>query len=111
MSDLISRESAIDAMYMGCYLNPKDRGDLIKALERLPTIDAVPVKHGEWLPYEFCTDGTWDKCSVCGVAHRTRSKYIGFMDQKEHVIQDRMNYCPICGAKMDGERKDDEHTD
>lgn len=73
-----------------------------------PAIDAVPVKHGEWLPYEFCTDGTWDKCSVCGVAHRTRSKYTGYIDGKEYTIQDRMNYCPNCGAKMDGERKDDE---
>jgi hypothetical protein len=41
--DLISRQAAIDAMYMGCYLTPKDRSDLVKALERLPTIDAVEV--------------------------------------------------------------------
>ncbi|MBR4743562.1 MAG: hypothetical protein IK082_05140 [Oscillospiraceae bacterium] len=86
--------------------------DMTKAeiadIDKMPTIDAVPVVHGEWFPYEFCTDGTWDKCSVCGVAHRTRSKYTGYIDGKEYVIQDRMNYCPICGAKMDGERKDDE---
>lgn len=70
-------------------------------IHQAPTIDAVPVKHGKWLPYEWCTDGTWDKCSVCGVAHRTRDKYTGFMDRKEHVFQEQMNYCPNCGAKME----------
>lgn len=78
-------------------------------ITQMPTIDAVPVVHGKWLPYEWCTDGTWDKCSVCGVAHRTRDKYIGFMDRKEHVIQERLNYCPNCGARMDG-GKDDEQV-
>ena len=88
-----------------CFKQLREAVDAaIKAL----SADVPDRKVGKWLPYEFCADGTWDKCSVCGVAHRTRSKYIGFMDQKKHVIQDRMNYCPNCGAKMDGERKDDE---
>lgn len=76
-------------------------------IHQAPTIDAVPVKHGEWLPYEWCTDGTWDKCSVCGVAHRARHKYTGFVDHKVHVFQEQLNYCPNCGAKMDGGKDDD----
>ena len=43
--------------------------------------DAKPVRHGHW--EEFV-------CSVCGE--------IGWDNED--------NYCPNCGAKMDGERKD-----
>lgn len=102
MSDLISRQETLSIL---SNLNSAWVG--YEKVSRLPTIDAVTVKHGEWLPYEWCTDGTWDKCSVCGVAHRTRDKYTGFMDRKEHVFQEQLNYCPNCGAKMDG-GKDDE---
>ena len=87
MSDLISRQSAIDAMYMGCYLTPKDRRDLVEALERLPTIDAVPVKHAK-----LVNPNPYGECSICGYLIDIRQEY---------------HYCPNCGAKMDG-GKDDE---
>lgn len=88
MSDLISRESAIDAMYMGCYLNPKDRGDLIKALERLPTIDAVPVVR--------CKD------CVCGEERVDKNRLTyWFCTFGQHPTA-KHNYC------VWGERKDDE---
>ena len=109
MCDLISRQDAIDEFWKSeIAFRPSQIDEVMRILCKVPSADAAPVVHGEWLPYEFCTDGTWDKCSVCGVAHRTRSKYTGYIDGKEYTIQDRMNYCPNCGAKMDGERKDDE---
>lgn len=46
-----------------------------------PTIDAVPVVHGEW---EFVDDYT-AKCSACG-----------------DCVDDDSPFCPNCGAKMDG---------
>lgn len=63
------------------------------AVERAPTIDAVPVVHGEWVVSR--TDYSWNgaeypthcKCNQCG---------------REVPYQDRDNYCPNCGAKMDG---------
>ena len=50
-----------------------------------PTIDAVPVVHGRW---EKHGKHDW-RCTVCkrGVPY----SFTGF------------NYCPNCGAKMDGE--------
>ena len=52
-----------------------------EALERAilcaPSADVAPVVHGRWLGYE---------CSVCGVSSEYGSS----------------NYCPNCGAKMDG---------
>ena len=59
------------------------------------TVDAVEVVHGRWLlerepdgkPYCF-------HCSVCD-------------DDFHHIsINTAYDYCPNCGAKMDGERKD-----
>ncbi len=48
--------------------------------------DAAPVKHGEWLPHNCDDDDLfYSSCSVCG---------------KEGYSTD--NFCPNCGAKMDG---------
>lgn len=60
----------------------------IVELEDLPAIDAVEVKHGEWIavhdwlqiPQE--ESGTY-RCSACG-----------------QVMKYPWNYCPNCGAKM-----------
>ena len=50
-------------------------------------IDAVPVRHGRWIPTEAPFMNECEDCSVCG--YRT-------------VWEHRYNYCPNCGAKMDG---------
>ena len=56
-----------------------------------PTIDAVEVVHGEWIDRSDGIEGAWNYCSVCG----------------EQAI-DLYDFCPNCGAKMDGERKESE---
>lgn len=63
-------------------------------IDDAPTVDAVPVVHGRWSDAGF---GELPKhapygwaCSVCG----------GISFNNEYI------YCPNCGAKMDGERKD-----
>ena len=56
---------------------------LKEAIERVPTIEAEPIRHGHWdNPTVFA--GT---CSVCGYA------ILGVIDD--------FKYCPVCGAKMD----------
>lgn len=74
--------------------------DAIDAImESADTIDAEPVRHGRWEPYEF-GDDTWHKCSVCGTA----DKYINIVVRKGFAdvrLVSKRNYCPICGAKMD----------
>ena len=55
------------------------------------TIEAEPVKHGRWETNSDRPDSLI--CSICKC---------GF-DMWKH---DPHNYCPNCGAKMDGERKD-----
>lgn len=63
-------------------------------------VDAAPVVHGRWVD-RYC--GRYDnplyECSEC----KEKATYTALYDQ---VLSD---YCPNCGAKMDGERKDDEN--
>ena len=52
-----------------------------------PTIEAEPVKHGKWIE-KYCS---W-YCSECG-----KSGYKGYIPAKPS------DFCPNCGARMDGE--------
>ena len=73
-------------------------GGVIDIVAKQPTIDAVPVVHG----YNTKDDSpSLFGCSVCGWF--CWDTYCGDTDT--------YNYCPNCGAKMDGadgERKDGE---
>lgn len=55
----------------------------------MPTIDAVEVKRGRWIRNDRNGFKIYD-CSVCGI----------------HMETDGWNYCPNCGARMDGESDD-----
>ena len=57
-------------------------------LSYLPTIEAEPVRHGRW---EFKHPNGW-ACSECGEW--------GLMIDNRGIC--KSNYCPNCGAKMDG---------
>ena len=66
-----------------------------------PTVDAVEVVHGWWVPDLHHSNGQpykdeWYgyifKCSVCG------GTTMGYYD-----LHCDVNYCPNCGAKMDGD--------
>lgn len=92
MSDLISRAAAI-----GCLGNSPEQmcmpwSEMERMLRELPAVDAAPVVHGRWIDYK-----DEHQCSVC----------------KETTIVDfyvwraiQFDFCPYCGAKMDGERRD-----
>ena len=62
-----------------------------------PTVDAVEVVHGAWVQD---TDWEWDyNCSACGMFA---------IEGRDGNFDRKTAYCPHCGAKMDGERKDNE---
>ena len=67
---------------------------LIRLLEKAPTVDAVPVVHGRWDDsgrYTFPGGSTAVRCTECGCA----------LTVSEFRLNN-WNYCPVCGAKMDG---------
>ena len=72
-----------------------------QVIEKAKTVNAVPVVHGKWLEVEVIDDdetfGVNDaaQCSACGYIDRS-----GFYWPNTYY-----NYCPNCGAKMDGAEK------
>lgn len=68
--------------------SPFDKHEAIDGIESIPASDVEEVKHGKWQkePTDF---------SLCGIAYYSCS-LCGFEEQI------RTNYCPNCGAKMDG---------
>jgi len=61
---------------------------VLSVIDRTPTIDAVPVVHARWIEIrgEMWNELLGQKCSNCGRRVRNCGE----------------NYCPKCGAKMDG---------
>ena len=98
---LIDCEQAKRATYEEIFWTESEQAVVRNFLAKLPKVDAVEVVHGRWLkteveagdPYDgnsvYCFDVMM--CSVCGC---------------HFDVSEAMNYCPNCGAKMDGERKD-----
>ena len=58
--------------------------EAVTRVENFPAADVAPVRHGRWIAShdEFCA------CSICKYP-----VYVGW---------NQTNYCPNCGAKMDG---------
>lgn len=69
--------------------------DAQKEIDNAPTVDAEPVRHGQWEYVDYGGFGNWH-CSHCREICITNGDY---------------DYCPNCGARMDAERKDNGRTD
>lgn len=73
--------------------------EVLSFLGDSPTIDAVPVKHGEWVDGKrMSLDGTFywfRECSLCGY------------EREDDNEEKDTNYCPKCGARMDGGEDDE----
>ena len=61
---------------------------VLEYVENLPAADVAPVVHGRWIEQEKYTFGTMYDCSICG----------------NRILDNghSWNYCPNCGAMMDG---------
>lgn len=68
------------------------RSDLIalRHIDAMPTADVQEVKHGKW-----DGNGYLKNCSLCGTV-------VNFNEVSNWLY----NYCPNCGARMDGETND-----
>ena len=60
------------------------------------SVDTESVKHGHWILSE---DRYWKTCSECSAKVDVS---IGLGIIVDDIEVDEMNYCPNCGAKMDG---------
>ena len=78
------RERDGNLVFTACEIK-QDFADMIS---NIPTVDAVEVVHGRWVDNGACGYKWAFSCSKCG-----------YIDG--YPFNDRHNYCPNCGAKMD----------
>lgn len=91
MAEYIGRDAAIKAAKHAWAkgLEPS------QYIEVLPAADVAPVVHGRWemRPTGMATDTGPEYKAYCTICNEPNKQY-------------RPPFCPHCGAKMDGERKD-----
>lgn len=104
---LIDADMLRDAMfhYYGCVNDGTDKSnykgetlmnyevaDLIEdCISTAPTVDAEQIRHGHWIYKDYCV---W----ICSRCRENPTRGLGFVQAEEHLYE----YCPHCGAKMDG---------
>ena len=96
--EYIEREAAYkacEAYFSGVCVYDVSASEVIndfeEVIDAVPAADVAPVKHGHWIEQEnWVSDDYYYTCSVCGEDYNTID---GSPDY---------NYCPNCGAKMDG---------
>lgn len=85
----------------GCGNELFSRNDICETFDCIKDVDAEPVRHARWIGTNH--DGYADEypvydeyqCSQCGAECETEDEPLGW------------NFCPMCGAKMDGGDQDE----
>ena len=65
-----------------------------QAIARIGKLE--PVRHGRWIQKKTIPD--FHHCSICGATHKMQASCNKYL---------MLNYCPYCGAKMDGGKGDE----
>ena len=84
-----------DSLPLGAFVEPRTEWHegwndaLYAAKDAAPTVDAVEVVHGRWISVEARPHLIYE-CSICG-------------DRWAYGEMLNCNFCPNCGAKMDGD--------
>lgn len=99
MAEYIERETAVDAVSEVYYDTPDVNLSAEKfeaAISTIPTADVAPVVHGLW-EREPASYWRWTPSGAVAV---TRTTYRCGLCGRGTAV--KSNYCPNCGAKMDG---------
>ena len=91
MDDYVKR-SDVHKAFQPKYA-PAINGTFAAMIDSVPAADVVEVRHGRWNEVEHGESGVLCECSTC---KEWMLFYYGF----------DANYCPSCGAKMDGGQDD-----
>lgn len=88
MAEYIKRDTAIRAVMAAKWVDGSDGAMAMEIVASAPAADVVPVVHGRWKMRR----NVW-YCTNCGKGYKiTYGAVAAYMH----------NYCPHCGAKMDG---------
>ena len=106
MSDLIRRSDLLRILENNEPMNWRDTDEEIteracwywfkKVVEDAHAIEVEPVRHGEWVHTDKAA--SWKSKDECGECHYHTA---------DRIDLSCFNYCPNCGAKMDGGEKDE----
>lgn len=101
MAEYIDRERALSECMRFFKENESAQGDCKSLLCMIPAADVARVVYGEW---KRVKNPRWpahshDKCSICGWWNTKDALCYDSSRKPGH----RLNYCPNCGAKMEGE--------
>lgn len=91
MADYIDREALLTHQYNASHSNWPQLAEMVVGVEDIedaPAADVAPVVHGQWIE-----DHDYLKCPECGVMVKWDFTFFDIGN---------WNYCPNCGAKMDG---------
>ena len=105
MAEYIDRDAVYTAFANACtdvleraseiyYIAGFSYEHVIEILDNIPAADVAPVVHGRWDDsgrYTFPSGNTAVRCTNCGCA----------LTESEYRLNN-WNYCPVCGARMDG---------
>ena len=103
-ADAITRSGGTEFAFDNCY----PFWQFSQAIAQAPTIEAAPVVHGRWEWFEEWSPSTPDaprECESagwrCGRCKNALEDMVGgYWDNPDE--EPNLNYCPNCGAKMDG---------
>lgn len=73
----------------------------IDAVLNIPAVDAVGVRHAYWIDM-----GDFESCSACQSTHLKE-----FQSCYGKVIWIKSDWCPACGARMDGKEEHNAKAD
>ena len=93
MAEYIDREEVINLLL---FFGDESCCSIVSDVENLPAADVVPVQHGRWL--------TWaEKFPDKKIFRNPTLSTIGvFCSRCGNHADNMSDYCPNCGAKMDG---------
>lgn len=95
MAEYITKKAAINAVEnTPIELFQSEWEEIEEAINAAPAADVAPVVHGRWDNsgrYTFPSGNAAVRCTNCGCA----------LTESEYRLNN-WNYCPVCGAKMDG---------
>ena len=94
MAEYIERETAIAWFMPYAHVGESIDADVvISDIKGMKAADVAPVRHGRW-------ERTADGAALCTACKR-----------KMNLSHYGCAFCSLCGAIMDGERKEDDHAE
>ena len=88
MTEYIERKALRDTLYDADAITMSG----VKILNQFPGADVAPVRHGRWVD---------NHCTACGMMPMGDEMW-KLCDFEPPRFEKFMDYCPNCGAKMDG---------